>query len=58
MAAGKSDADLVQDKPRLTTRAQFPTTAERDRVIRDYGADTEARRTIARLAEFPAKHSA
>ena len=44
-------------KTRLTLRAQFPTAAERDRVIRDYGADTGASQTLARLAEFLAKQA-
>ncbi len=43
-------------KTRLVMRAQLPTAADRDRVIRDHGADSGARQTLARLAEFLAKH--
>jgi uncharacterized protein YndB with AHSA1/START domain len=39
------------DKTRLTLRMVFPTTEERDRVNREYGADEGAIQTIGRLAE-------
>jgi uncharacterized protein YndB with AHSA1/START domain len=42
-------------KTRLTMRALFPSAAERDRVIRDYGADKGAIQTLSRLAEYLAK---
>jgi uncharacterized protein YndB with AHSA1/START domain len=40
---------------RLTLRATFPTAEERDRVIRDYGADKGAVETLARLGEYVAQ---
>ena len=42
-------------RTRLTLRAEFPSAAERDRVIRDYGADKGAVQTLARLADYLAK---
>ncbi len=39
-------------KTRLTMRALFPSAAERDRVIKDYGADKGAMQTLARLADY------
>ena len=42
-------------KTRLTMRALFPSAAERDRVVRDYGADKGAIQTLSRLAEYLAK---
>ena len=33
-------------------RAVFPSAAERDRVIREYGADKGAVQTLSRLAEY------
>jgi uncharacterized protein YndB with AHSA1/START domain len=41
-------------KTRLTWRGEFPTAAERDRVIKDYGADKGLAQNMARLAEFVA----
>jgi uncharacterized protein YndB with AHSA1/START domain len=43
-------------RTRLTMRGQFPSAAERDRVIRDYGADTGMVQTLARLADYLAEH--
>ncbi len=45
------------DKTRLTMRGQFPSAAERDRVIREYGADTGLAQTLARLAEYLTKQA-
>jgi uncharacterized protein YndB with AHSA1/START domain len=44
-------------KTRLTLRGQFPSAAERDRVIRDYGADKGMLQTLARLAEYLTKQA-
>jgi uncharacterized protein YndB with AHSA1/START domain len=38
-------------KTRLTMRAVFPSAAERDRVVEEYGAAEGATQTLARLAE-------
>ena len=37
-------------KTRLTWHGVFPSAAERDRVIKDYGADKGLAQTMARLA--------
>jgi uncharacterized protein YndB with AHSA1/START domain len=37
-------------KTKLTMRAVFPSAAERERVIKDYGAAEGAKQTLARLA--------
>ena len=39
-------------KTQLTMRAVFPSAAERDRVIKVYGADKGAVQTLARLADY------
>jgi uncharacterized protein YndB with AHSA1/START domain len=41
-------------KTKLTMRAVFPTAAERDRVIKDYGADKGAMQTLSRLEDYVA----
>jgi uncharacterized protein YndB with AHSA1/START domain len=41
-------------KTRLTMRSDFPSAAERDRVIKEFGADKGLMQTMARLAEFVA----
>jgi uncharacterized protein YndB with AHSA1/START domain len=41
-------------KTRLIWRGDFPSAAERDRVIKEYGADKGLMQTMARLAEFVA----
>jgi uncharacterized protein YndB with AHSA1/START domain len=46
--------DLGNGKTRLTWHGTFPSAAERDRVIRDYGADKGLAQTMARLAEHVA----
>lgn len=43
---------LGPKRTRLTIRQVYPTTAERDRVIREFGALEGARQTFERLAEF------
>jgi len=39
-------------KTRLTMRATFPSAAERERVIREYGADKGLVQTLSRLADY------
>ena len=39
-------------RTRITWRGDFPTAAERDRVISEYGADKGLAETLARLAEY------
>jgi uncharacterized protein YndB with AHSA1/START domain len=49
---------LGKNRTRLTLHATFPSAAERDRVIKDYGADTGAAQTLARLADYVATMTA
>ena len=42
-------------KTRITLRATFPSAEERDRVIREYGADKGAEQTLARLDAYVAQ---
>jgi uncharacterized protein YndB with AHSA1/START domain len=44
-------------KTRLTMRALFPSADERNRVIKEYGADKGAVQTLARLADYLAKQN-
>jgi uncharacterized protein YndB with AHSA1/START domain len=44
--------EAVGGKTRLTLRAVFPSAAERDRVVRDYGAEEGAKQTVGRLAHY------
>ena len=46
--------DLGGNRTRLTLHAVFPSAAERDRVIKDYGADKGAVQTLSRLADYVA----
>jgi hypothetical protein len=41
-------------RTRLTLQAVFPSAAERDRVVKEYGADKGARETLARLSDYVA----
>jgi uncharacterized protein YndB with AHSA1/START domain len=41
-------------KTRITMRMDFPSAAERDRVVKDHGADKGQAQTLARLAEYVA----
>ena len=50
--------DLAGSRTRLTLHAVFPTAADRDRVVRDYGADKGAAETLGRLADYLAQLSA
>ena len=45
-------------KTRLTWRGDFPTAAERARVIKEYGADKGLAQTMARLADYVAAMAA
>ena len=42
----------LDGKTRLTLHAVFPSAAERDRVIKEYGADKGAMQTLSRLADY------
>jgi uncharacterized protein YndB with AHSA1/START domain len=42
-------------KTKLTMRMVFPSAGERDRVIKDYGADKGLVQTLARLGDYVAK---
>lgn len=42
-------------KTRLTMRGVFPSAAERDRVIKEYGADKGLVQTLTRLGEYLSK---
>jgi uncharacterized protein YndB with AHSA1/START domain len=44
-------------RTRIVWRGDFPSAAERDRVIKDYGADTGLVQTMARLAVYVAAQS-
>jgi uncharacterized protein YndB with AHSA1/START domain len=39
-------------RTRITWRSDFPSAAERDRVIKEYGADTGVVQTLARLEQY------
>ncbi len=41
-------------KTRITMRMDFPSAAERDRVIKEYGADKGLTETLVRLSEYVA----
>jgi uncharacterized protein YndB with AHSA1/START domain len=45
-------------RTRIVWRGDFPSAAERDRVIKEYGADTGLVQTMARLADYVAAQSA
>jgi uncharacterized protein YndB with AHSA1/START domain len=45
-------------KTRLTMRGEFPSAAERDRVIKEYGADKGLVQTLSRLGDHLAKLTA
>jgi len=47
--------DDLGEKTRVTLRATFPSAKERDRVIREYGADKGAMQTLARLGTYVAR---
>jgi uncharacterized protein YndB with AHSA1/START domain len=43
-------------RTRVTWRGEFPSAAERNRVINEYGADKGLEQCMARLADFVAAH--
>jgi uncharacterized protein YndB with AHSA1/START domain len=49
--------DLGENRTRVTLRGTFPSTEERARVIRDYGADKGLVQTLARLADYVARQN-
>jgi uncharacterized protein YndB with AHSA1/START domain len=48
---------LERNLTRVTLHATFPSAAERDRVIREYGAAEGAQQTLNRLADYIARRS-
>ena len=55
--------ELERNLTRVTLHATFPSAAERDRVVKQYGAAEGARQTLSRLADYvagrsPSKHPA
>jgi uncharacterized protein YndB with AHSA1/START domain len=46
--------DVGGNRTRITWRSDFPSAAERDRLIKDYGADKGLMQTMARLADYVA----
>ena len=50
--------DLGGNRTRLTLHAVFPSAAERERVIKEYGADKGAVQTLSRLGDYLAKLTA
>jgi uncharacterized protein YndB with AHSA1/START domain len=50
--------ELAGGRTRITLHAVFPSAAERDRVIKDYGADKGAMQTLSRLADYVAQVAA
>jgi uncharacterized protein YndB with AHSA1/START domain len=47
--------DLGGNRTRLTLHAVFPSAAERERVIKEYGADKGAVQTLSRLGDYLVK---
>jgi len=47
----------IGGRTRITWRGDFPSAAERDRVIKEYGADQGLLQTLARLADYVASQS-
>jgi hypothetical protein len=45
-------ADGSQRKTRIVMRMDFPSPAERERVIKEYGADKGLAQTLTRLSEY------
>jgi uncharacterized protein YndB with AHSA1/START domain len=43
---------LGPNRTRVTLHAVFPSAAERDRVVKEYGADKGAEQTLARLGDY------
>jgi hypothetical protein len=47
----------IGGRTRIVWRGDFRTAGERDRVIKEYGADTGLVQTMARLADYVATHT-
>ena len=47
----------IGGKTRLSMRGVFPSAAERDRVIKEYGADKGMVQTLGRLSDYVSKMS-
>ena len=54
----RSCSRISAARTRITWRGDFPSAAERDRVIKEYGADNGLVQTLARLAEYVVKIAA
>ena len=50
--------DLGSRRTRITLHAVFPSAAERDRVVKEYGADKGLVQTMGRLADYVAAQAA
>jgi uncharacterized protein YndB with AHSA1/START domain len=50
--------DIGGNKTRITFHATFPSAEERERAIREYGADKGAMQTLSRLADYVATMAA
>jgi uncharacterized protein YndB with AHSA1/START domain len=50
--------DAAGGRTKLTLRMVFPTAEERDRVVREYGAEEGGHQTVARLADYVARMAA
>jgi uncharacterized protein YndB with AHSA1/START domain len=46
--------ELERNLTRVTLHATFPSAAERDRVVKEYGAAEGAKQTLSRLADYVA----
>jgi uncharacterized protein YndB with AHSA1/START domain len=50
--------ELERNLTRITLHATFPSAAERDRVVKEYGAVEGAKQTLSRLADYVAGRTA
>lgn len=50
--------ELERNLTRVTLHATFPSTAERDRVVKEYGAAEGAKQTLNRLADYVTSRTA
>jgi len=49
---GPNGFTTTSGRTRITLHATFPSAAERECVVREYGADTGAEQTLSRLADY------
>jgi uncharacterized protein YndB with AHSA1/START domain len=49
--------ELERNLTRVTLHATFPSAAERDRVVKEYGAAEGAKQTLSRLADYVASRT-